>query len=69
MKEMVELVISYEVLMFVDGVPANERNTAINASVRRIIEFFGLRELEASLGFRRNDIPSYLYGRITEKWE
>jgi hypothetical protein len=67
MKEMIELVISYEVLMLVDGVPANERNTAINASVRRIIEFFGLRELEASLGMSRIDIPSYLYGRIDEK--
>lgn len=69
MKQKIELVISYDVLMFVDGVPANERDTAINASVRRIIEFFGIRELEASLGIAKSDIPSYLYGRIAEKWE
>lgn len=68
-KKDVELLIAYEQLMIIDEIPSNEKSSAINLSVKRIIECMGLRQLEAILELSRDKIPTYLYDKIASRWD
>lgn len=63
--EELELLIKYEQLMFIDESPRDLRTLAIDTSKRKIICFWGMRNLRNLLNLRsEREVDAYLYHRL-----